>query len=72
MEAGTAQPTLAPPLALQAQEASTARPLLRPLPWRCCLFQEVFLDSCQVVFPSLTLLSAHVAHGQGLYQLGAP
>lgn len=35
-------------------------PLPGPLPWRCRLFQEVFLGSCQAVVPSLTLLSAHM------------
>lgn len=38
-----------------------------PFPWRGCLFQEALLDSCQAVFPSLTLLS-----GQGASRAGPP
>lgn len=70
------------PLALQAEEESTAwyrpavcspMPLPGPLPWRCCLFQEAFLDSCQAVFPSSPRsLPRRPQRQQGPRQIGAP
>lgn len=67
--------------ALQAEEASTARrrpagcspmPLPSPLPWRRCLSQEAFPDSCQATIPSLAVLSAQWHQGQDPRQCSAP